>query len=476
MVNNVSALKMLNLGRPEGVQVSHATLPNQAAHQNSNPIKASAVHLNNINTSLSQADMPYYTQLVTLLAGESPINQETGALTYQQKLEALLRNGKLLDNTSNDRSTTLQNLYNIASRPRVDGFDNKKILKLTIDTLYDPTIITQKFGDVPKNLQDIILSSPKADAFIQEKLNLANAVNPGTPKTKEDILNVKENGSSTCPAASIEFHMANKRPAEFSRWVEGLTSPNASVVQNIKLDSISKNPINSMWLLRTFKVPVNSMNFKEASLTLKPDANAYLRANIQDKNWDPGERSILDVLMQSTIMQCASQQNYDSLTDIRGGVFNYDPQGLIEMEKTFAESIIENKEKLSIVYQNIQQNKDEKQILQGYRCGFDKMAKHIIDTINSGGDVIVGYVVTDKEGGITPGQEIIMGHEITIVNYQLDKNNRLHFIYNDTDDDVSTLKSYPADWLLPRLHHAGYPAHIVENEKELLDVPQISAA
>ena len=59
-----------------------------------------------------------------------------------------------------------------------------------------------------------------------------------------------------------------------------------------------------------------------------------LLANIQSNHWDKGERNVVDVLIQSAIMQLSSQNTYDSLTDIRGGNFNANPQVLVEVEKT----------------------------------------------------------------------------------------------------------------------------------------------
>ena len=52
-------------------------------------------------------------------------------------------------------------------------------------------------------------------------------------------------------------------------------------------------------------------------------------------------------------MQLGSQNTYNSLIDARGGKFNTNSQGLIEIEKTFVESLIKDKEITSLVYQKI---------------------------------------------------------------------------------------------------------------------------
>ena len=68
-----------------------------------------------------------------------------------------------------------------------------------------------------------------------------------------------------------------------------------------------------------------------------------------------------------------------------------------------------------------------------------------------------------------PKNKVINGHEITIVDYKTDKNGKTSFVCIDTDDDSSDYVEYSAEWLLPKIHHAGYPAKIVaEDEKEIM--------
>ena len=215
---------------------------------------------------------------------------------------------------------------------------------------------------------------------------------------------------------------------------------------------------------------------KKNKIKISLDDNAYTRAQIQNKYWDKGERNIADVLIQSAVMNLGSQKTYDSLTDTRAATFNDNTQGLVEVEKTFVESLMKNKEITSLVYQQI----DDNQNLVGYTCSFEKMQKHITDTIDSGDDVIIGYVLTNESAGRTkaadfdPQKEgapnmVINGHEITIVDYVKTPDGKINFICVDTDDDNSQFVSYSADWLLPKIHHAGYPADIVkDDEKEIM--------
>lgn len=366
-------------------------------------------------------------------------------VSRQTKLDALLKNGVLLNNNSNDKSTVLQNLAKTIENPRAANIDSLKIAGQIIDVLYNPAIITQRFGDIPK----------EAQAFVMNKDNQGNFV-----QGENGSINLQSSG--TCVAASVEFHMANKHPAEFARWAESLTSPKVSVEKEINLSALSKNPMNAIWLLREFGVKPENMNFYKAKLNLKPDNNAIVRAQIQDNHWDMGERSILDVLFQSTLMQLGSQQSYDSLTDTRAGKFNSNPQGLIEFEKTFIESIVENQERTSIVYQNV----DNDQNLLGWNCDLSIIQKHITDSIDSGEDVIAGYVLTAKECNEPADNpnKIVNGHEITIVGYKKGLDGKLTFICNDTDDDKNKFVEYSADYLLPKIHHAGYPVEIVEQD------------
>jgi len=403
-------------------------------------------HLIRFSTQLNSTEKEQYNTIVRLLATAKPEELRTlpeDTISMPKKLDALLKNGKLLDKNSNNGSTTLENLYKIATTPRMDEISNVTLLSETVSALYNPAIITQQFGDISQGVKNVIANNPEA---------------PQEVKVNPDLLDVASSG--TCVAASIEFNLANKKPAEFARWVEGLSSAQGSITQKVKLSSLSSNLMDAVWLLNAFELRPKEFNFNNVLLEIKPDKNAYVRVKNQAINWDPGERSMVDVLMQSTFMQLGSQQSYDTLTDIRAGNFNSSPQGLIEFEKTFVESVLADKEKFSIVYQDV----SPEQKLIGYRTGFDTIERHIKDAINSGEDVIVGYVLTN------PLNEIETGHEITIVDYKTDKNGKTVFTCNDTDDDKRELIEYSAEYLIPKIHHAGYSEHVVRNDRHLLDV------
>ena len=434
---NFSAKNAVNASAPSISPLSYA-LNWPVLNQNNTPV------LSKVQTKLtSDDDIKMYDEIVNAFTtSEKEKTSRQDGVTRQKKLEALLKSGILLNANSDDNSSTLKNLYKIIKSKRVSDIDSLKIAGEVIDTLYNPAIITQRFGDIPNEAQFFIMNKDDIEAASK----------------------VKQEGSGTCVSASIEFHMASKLPAEFSRWIEALTSPNIQVEKTINLSALSKNKMDAMWLIKEFEVPVKSLNFNSANLVIKPDKNAITRAQIQDNCWDSGERTITDALMQSTLMNLGSQQTYNALTDRREGKFNANPQGLIEFEKTFVESVVDNKERNSVVYQIV----DEDQNLQGWSEDYKKIQQDIISAIDSGENVIVGYVLTAEqcnEKGINPNK-IVNGHEITIVDYKKDAFGKITFICNDTDDDKPQFIEYKADYLLPKIHHASYPVEILENNRK----------
>lgn len=384
----------------------------------------------NIKTQLtSKEEQDKYLQITSILDKKEKKN-----------LELLLKSGILLNTNSNDRSSTLDNLYKIVSTPRAAGLTPKNVLSETINTIANPFVITQNFGDIPKQyLKDI---TQKAQP------------NPKTPNDQinEKTINVKN--SSDCVSASIEFNLAKQMPAEFARFAEGLTSPRMAVDKTINLKNLTDKTLDSVYLLNTFEVPYQMGDFDKATLTLAPDKNSVIRAQIQDSNKDYLERSVIDVLMQSTFMNVGSQGTYDSLTDLRGGKFNVDSKGLIEFEKTFTESIVQDKNKMSVTYQTL----DENAKLTGYTTDFETMKKNILDSLAIGENVIIGYTEVDAN------KQVINGHEITIIGAVKDKNGELIFICNDTDDNNPNPIAYPAKQLIPKIHHAGLPQQVVAQD------------
>ena len=374
----------------------------------------------------------------------------------RKNLEMLLKNGKLLNTNSNDKTSTLDNLHKIITIPRFDGLEPEVVLKETVNTLADPFVITQQFGDIPKPFVPKVLEIARQNSAKSNLLERLNQKDNGQ-EVNEKSINVEHSGC--CVAASIEFNLASQMPAEFARFAESLTSKKVAVEKTIQANNLANNTLDTVWLLNAFEVPYKMDNFKEAKILLAPDRNAIMRAQIQNSNKDPLERSLIDELMQSTFMNVGSQQTYNSLTDTRKGKFNQNDKGLIEFEKTFTESIVEDKNKISVTYQQV----DDNGKLVGYETDLNTLKKHILESLNMGENVIVGY--TQVDGTNT----IINGHEITILGVKQDKNGKLIFICNDTDDNKSKQIEYTEDYLLPKIHHAGLPQKVVEKDVAYVD-------
>lgn len=366
--------------------------------------------------------------------------------TSRKTLNNLLKTGILLNSNSNDKSTVLDNLYRIIKEPRAKGLKSDSILKDTINTIAYPYIITQRFGDIPNNYRQ--------EAIMQNTEGKTNLIDIYSGTNDIDVFH-----SGTCVAASTEFKLARQLPAEFARFAAELSSEKMSVKKTIRMDNLADEALNAIWLLDAFDIPWNPTNFKTAEMTFAPDKNALIRARIQTTDKDPYERSALDVLMQSTFMQIGSQQSYNTLTDKRGGKFNQNDKGLIEFEKTFTESVVFDKNILSVTYQKIDSNSR----LIGYETDLATMKRHLITALDEGENVLLGYTQTDNNN------VIINGHEITIVGYRTDKNSgQTIFICNDTDDNLPQLIEYSEDYLLPKIHHAALPKHIVEKDLNIV--------
>ena len=375
-----------------------------------------------------------YNELIEVLDGK-----------YKKKLDFALKSGKLLKNDSDDKSSVLDNLHKILKEERDPGLDGRTLLMECLDILENPFVITQHGEDIPQE-------------YKMPVLGLITNMSENVEELEEVNKYLDNFHTGTCPTASVEFDLATKHTAEFFRIVEGLTSPKNETNKIVDLDALNENTLEAVWLLKAFKTPHQKLDFNKAVVQLKPDKNAIIRARIQNHHRDKGERSIIDVLMQSTMMQLGSQQTYDSLTDRRApNVWTTDTGGLIEFEKTYVESIMENKNTTSVVYQKV----DENGKLAGYEKDFATIKKEIMDTLALGQNVIIGYTWPDPDN-----DNKLAGHEITIVGTREDKNGETIFICQDSDDDVDKPIEMTESYLLPKIHHAGLPDKIASKDFE----------
>ena len=367
---------------------------------------------------------------------------------YKKKLDYALKTGILLKNNSDDNSSVLDNLHKILKEERDPGLDGRTILKECLDIIRNPYVITQTCEDIP-------------DEYKTEVLGLVTNVSEDMNELQEANFNLDNLHSGTCPTASVEFDLATKNPAEFFRIVEGLTSPKNEAYKIIDMDALSEKTLDAVWLLNKFKTPHKIADFNKAVVKLKPDEHALIRARIQNNHRDKGERSIIDVLMQSTMMQLGSQQTYNSLTDKRApNAWTMDDGGLIEFEKTYVESIMRNKNTISVIYQKV----DENGRLVGYEKDFETIKKELLDTLNMGHNIIIGYTWPDPEN-----DNKLAGHEITIVGYRVNEKGEGIFICQDSDDGIDKPIEMPESFLLSSIHHAGLPEKSAMKDVEYKD-------
>ena len=362
----------------------------------------------------------------------------------QLLLGKLDKKGILDNNNSNDGSTVLDNLYKIATEKRIRGLSDSVIITEVLKALDNPFSITQKFGDIPDNVA----------------IEIEQETGKKLPESAKNVV------SSSCVVASMEFNLASKKPAEFVRLAEGLSGNNYSVTKKIKMSDIGSSFAESIWKLREFNAESEIDNWDNVTITLKPDRNAIVRARVQTSYKDPNERSCVDVLIQSALLNLGSQHTYNAITDERTGKFNPDKSGLTDFEKTFVEEIIFETPKISVVYQNL----DENGYLTGYNCKPEETKQHILKSLELGHNVIIGYTHLDENNKVDGG------HEITIIGYKIDEKGNGYFICNDTDDNKDEPISISEQTLLPLIHHAGISKEalnpndtIVESWREFLE-------
>ena len=353
----------------------------------------------------------------------------------------LQKSGILDNNESNDGSSVLDNLYKIAAEARFPGLSSSQIIKDVLKAIDNPFTITQKFGDIPEEV---------ASEYKEKTGKLL-------PRS---VINVN---SSCCVVASIEFNLAQKKPAEFARFAQGLSSNNYQVEKNVKMSNLANGSITgALWELRTFNTDSKiNTNWEDITINIKPDRNAIVRARVQSSYKDPGERSVVDVLIQSALLNLGSQHTYNTLTDERTGKLNPDKTGLTSQEKNFVEEIVFEIPKISVEYQQI----NEDGYLIGYNGKLEETKQHILKSLAMGENVIIGYTHMDTN------KKIDGGHEITIIGYEQDKAGNGYFICNDTDDNLDKAVKIDEETLLPLIHHAGIPKEALSENDYFDEAP-----
>ncbi len=384
-------------------------------------------------------------------------------------LNQLYKNGKLLSRDSNDGSSTLENIYKIMAKPRVSFLDKKNIIKETLKTLQDPYLITQNIGQIPHSDMQEILQAENIKLAQKIQREQANPYfNPDDiadnyPIRPESLLYIH---AATCSAASIEFNLADRRPAEFARYVEGFTSPEKSVKTRVKYSDLSPDMMEGLAALTQQNARFRPIDWETIEITVMPDENAYIRADAQEDHRLKNTRSMIDVLMQSSFMRLGARETYNSLTDKRSKEVG-EGEGLNQFEIAFVESIVDSRsKKVPVLYMELD---GELTQVTNYAFDFEQTKKHFVKSLDQGTNIITGFLVDmDKDSGKIHNPQ---GHEILITGYKYDENGKLWFKYNDTDDGDYFAPSWlEADGFIPTIHHANVPMNVLNEPPEQIPV------
>ena len=406
--------------------------------------------LQNTRKELNKKEIEEYNTIKNLLPKE-----------YQQKLELILNNGQLLLDNSEGKVTVLSSLYKIITEDRAEKIDKVQLLKNCIDILDNPYVITQNGEDIPEEYQNEFserlitgeierrekLIAKGQELTNEEKINsnMFQAITTDRENVKKQVIDENKDDvfqfrhPSTCAAASVEFELAAKYPAEFFRIVEGLTSKNKNTTKNIKMTPYSK------FQLTNFNAKHEIINDEQAMVTISADENAYLLAEIQNKYKDEHERSIIDIIMQSAIMNLGSRQTYNSIDDKREpNEYTSNDGGLVALEVSFVREILTGQTTCNNCYKSV----DEEGFVKDLYTQ-ENVKNEILRALQKNDTVVAGIIYTDENNRCAGG------HEVTVVGYTTNLQGQGFFIIQDSDDGEQKPITMPEEELLRRIHHAN---------------------
>ena len=399
----------------------------------------------NKNIKLNNNEKEIYNNLLKVLEND-----------YQNKLTSLLKQGKLTTEKDENGLTILENLNKIITTPRIKGIEPSKILKECLDVLENPSIITQNAEDIPEEYQEEIinklLKEHKTDIQTEYKqigFRVARTQNDIKENpTEEDLKeylksSLSQRNIGTCAAASIEYDLASKYTAEFIRMVEGLTSVDLKTTKKVNISNpYIKNFFETR--MKLFKANYTITDNNNAEISLNVDNEAINLAKIQSDYKDKNERSIIDILTQSMIMNLGSANTYNSLTDKRApSKFSQDDGGLTEIEVYFVKEVLTGNTVFNSIYKEI----GDKNINQ--LKSKEEIKEELTEALNNNENIIIGYIFDLGEGNYS-------GHEITLIGQTQSITGERYFICQDSDDNSSNPVSISEDFILENIHHASF--------------------
>ncbi|WP_373532318.1 hypothetical protein [Vampirovibrio sp.] len=374
----------------------------------------------------------------------------------QRQFQTLLNKGVITQGKSDDGHSGLYHLYGILTTPRAAGFNNRTILKETVQVLSQPYSISQRFAPVgPQEAKKLmaVRSNPG--------LSGRQVPPPIQPLSFED-LNV--DNSATCVASSVMYYMADKEPAGFARHINELTSPMNAFFEKAKFTEISPdNPAQALQILQEHQIPYYVSGPGEVTVKVENPPAGVVRATASQNLPANGPfRNAIGAAYQSAITYLVTH-SYDPASDLRDAdVPGETSKGLTEAEKTLMEAIIkDNGGVQSVTYQAVNNKanpapgEENNSYLFGYNRPFEQTTQDILEALRMNEPVIIGTTDTDDTGAI------VAGHEITITGAYTDpQDNQLKFVVADSDDNIAAPVVKSARDLIPTIHHAGLPVNL----------------
>lgn len=389
----------------------------------------------------------------------------------RQQLDALLQNGRLCDVRSENGHSTLYQLYAILTTPRQQGFKNRHILRETLAILASPQAITQKITPLTADSADELLKLHNQEPL----LNRERVFPAQGPITRRDV---EVEFSNACVPSSVMFYMADKNPSEFARQINELTSPMSAFLRTVPLSAISpQNPSQAYRILDENYVTYYKTAPDRVTVRVSLPPEGVARAvNDSQRERHFKTRSGVETAYQSALAFVSTQRTYDAAldqsADYAGGPML---QGLNAAQKDLMETLIKGgggvksvNLMITAASQTPRSPQDVGQpFLYGYTRSFEQTQRDIMQALDMGEYVIIGFVPVSAGGMILPG------HEITLAGYEQDaKTGDVRFIVFDSDDNNPQKVVKAARDLIPRIHHAGMPMAIARRiEAEMKQSP-----
>jgi len=363
---------------------------------------------------------------------------------------AQLQTGRLTDTQTDNGRSTLSHLYAMVSTPRAQGISGKLVAEETLRLLNAPQTITQKFSDLtPQTAQQLL-------NYYQQSGLAGKMTSPLNAETLKNVF------SATCVASSVMYYMVKGSPGEFARHIAELTSPSLAFEEKASAQDISpENPMMATQKLADFQVsarPVPGSQGQDFWIKTSLPQTGLLRALNQVQNPQPGTRGLVESVYQDALTHLVERSYEPGLSmrqDENGQMVMMD--GLIEEQKTLLESIIrDNGGVVPITYQFTAAGQENEAYLMGYFRNFEQTQQDLLQALNAGNSVIVGYVETDPAGH---AGRLDVKHEVLVTGFgRHPQTGELMFTLADSDDGNPNLTQVTAREFIPKIHHAGFPA------------------